>query len=285
MKRLHAGSLLLNVVLPILVALAYLRLGGRSLPSTPPDFQAIQRSLSTHLQEPGYASVLKLESFESRQWLCRAKLVYQVKDFDSHWTQLETLVRSVKRECSVPGRVSGSNLDPADHSHIIGAVIEFGYSAEVGYRDPNEFFHPRSSCPEMTDAKGKSLISVMLAVDDAPAALAWYKKALGARELWNLGSVIGMEIDGAPILLGQPENNGWETPTKLGAPSNRIELFCDAPDASTESAVAAGASGSLDRIRTHQMPWGPHRQGGFVDPFGHKWLVGDRSPLIELDCT
>jgi PhnB protein len=27
------------------------------------------------------------------------------------------------------------------------------------------------------------------------------------------------------------------------------------------------------------MPWGPHRQGGFSDPFGHIWFVGDRSPL------
>jgi len=29
------------------------------------------------------------------------------------------------------------------------------------------------------------------------------------------------------------------------------------------------------------MPWGPHRQGGFVDPYGHLWLVGDRSPLSK----
>lgn len=27
------------------------------------------------------------------------------------------------------------------------------------------------------------------------------------------------------------------------------------------------------------VPWGVHRQGGFIDPFGHLWLVGDRSPL------
>jgi hypothetical protein len=26
-------------------------------------------------------------------------------------------------------------------------------------------------------------------------------------------------------------------------------------------------------------PWGTHRQGGFIDPFGHNWLVGDKSPL------
>ena len=124
-----------------------------------------------------------------------------------------------------------------------------------------------------------ALISVMLAVNDAPAALAWYKRALGATELWNLGSVIGMEIDGAPIFLGEPAQNGWETPLTLGLPSVRIELFCDNPDAVIARAVEAGANGDLDRIRDHQMPWGTHRQGSFIDPFGHKWLVGDRSPL------
>jgi hypothetical protein len=30
----------------------------------------------------------------------------------------------------------------------------------------------------------------MLAVADAQAALSWYKRALGATELWNLGSVV-----------------------------------------------------------------------------------------------
>jgi PhnB protein len=43
--------------------------------------------------------------------------------------------------------------------------------------------------------------------------------------------------------------------------------------------VAAGADGSVDEIRDHDAPWGVHRQGGFLDPFGHLWLVGDRSPL------
>ena len=124
-------------------------------------------------------------------------------------------------------------------------------------------------------------LSVMLAVTDAPAALEWYKRALGANELWNLGSVVGMEIDGAPIFLGQPENNGWEVPEKLGASSVRIEVFTDDPDSFIARAVAAGANGNLDRIRNHEMPWGPHRQGSFVDPFGHKWLVGDRSPLTR----
>ena len=60
------------------------------------------------------------------------------------------------------------------------------------------------------------LISVMLAVPDAAAAVEWYKRALGAVELWNLGPVVGLEIAGAPFFVGQPEKNGWESPTVLG---------------------------------------------------------------------
>jgi PhnB protein len=32
----------------------------------------------------------------------------------------------------------------------------------------------------------------------------------------------------------------------------------------------------------HQVPWGIHRQGGFTDPFGHRWSVGDPSPLAPF---
>jgi uncharacterized glyoxalase superfamily protein PhnB len=131
----------------------------------------------------------------------------------------------------------------------------------------------------MTQPSSGPLISVMLAVADAPAAARWYAEALGATELWNLGSVIGLSVEGAPFFLGEPENNGWDTPASAGTRTVRIEVFVDDPDAFIARAVAAGADGSVDRIRNHQMPWGPHRQGGFVDPFGHLWLVGDRSPL------
>ena len=124
-------------------------------------------------------------------------------------------------------------------------------------------------------------ISLMLAVENAAKATAWYKAALGAQELWNLGSVVGLSIAGAPFFVGEPENNGWESPIKLGLPSVRVQVFCDDPDAFIESAVAAGANGEIDRIRNHQMPWGLHRQGSFIDPFGHLWLVGDTSPLSK----
>jgi uncharacterized glyoxalase superfamily protein PhnB len=124
------------------------------------------------------------------------------------------------------------------------------------------------------------LISVMLIVADAAAAVAWYKDALGARELWNLGGVAGLEIDGAPFFLHEsnPQNRVKDSPGRLGITSTRIEVFVADPDGLIERAIAAGASAGSP-VTDHAMPWGTHRQGGFHDPFGHRWSVGDRSPL------
>ena len=72
---------------------------------------------------------------------------------------------------------------------------------------------------------GTPLVSVMLAVPDAARAAEWYRQALGAEELWNLGSVIGLTIDGAPLFLGETVNNGWVYPSRLGMPSVRVEVF------------------------------------------------------------
>ena len=131
----------------------------------------------------------------------------------------------------------------------------------------------------MTSETGGPVISLMLAVPDATAAAKWYGQALGATELWNLGSVVGLTIQGAPFFLGEPANNGWDTPGTLGSRTVRVEVFVQDPDSFIERAVAAGADGSVDEVRDHEAPWGVHRQGGFIDPFGHLWLVGDRSPL------
>ena len=131
----------------------------------------------------------------------------------------------------------------------------------------------------MTSQPRGPVISLMLAVPDATAAARWYERALGATELWDLGGVVGLTVEGAPFFLGEPENNRWDTPGDLGSRTVRVEVFVDDPDGFVDRAVPAGADGSFDPVRDHQMPWGTHRQGGFLDPFGHLWLVGDRSPL------
>jgi PhnB protein len=128
------------------------------------------------------------------------------------------------------------------------------------------------------DAEQRTVISLMLAVADAPAAVAWYREALGAEVVWDLGSVVGLSVGGAGLFVGQPEGNGWAVPTEVGLPTVRVEVFVADPDAFWSRAVAAGAEGH-DPVRDHEAPWGSHRQGGFIDPFGHRWLVGDHSPL------
>ncbi|MGH7491177.1 MAG: VOC family protein [bacterium] len=132
----------------------------------------------------------------------------------------------------------------------------------------------------MTSPAHGTIISLMLAVPDTPAAVDWYRQALSARVLWSLGSVAGLEINGAPFFLHHPVKDGFDSPKAIGTTTVRVELFVDEPDEVIARAVEAGATGG--DIKDHITPWGTHRQGGFTDPFGHIWLVGDKSPLSHL---
>jgi uncharacterized glyoxalase superfamily protein PhnB len=125
-----------------------------------------------------------------------------------------------------------------------------------------------------------AVISVMLAVRDAQLAKRWYREALGAEVMWDVGSVVGLRILGAPIFVGKPSANGWET-AETRLPTCRVELFCEDPDSVIAEAIRHGATGRTDPARNHHAPWGLHRQGSFADPFGHIWLVGDKSPLDQ----
>jgi len=136
---------------------------------------------------------------------------------------------------------------------------------------------------ETQDRPALPVISVMLIVADAAAAVAWFTTALGATQLWNLGGVAGLEIAGAPFFLHEvnPGNPAETSPDRAGVTSTRIEVFVDDPDTFIERAVAAGAVAAAP-VEDHRVPWGTHRQGGFTDPFGHRWSVGDRSPLAAF---
>lgn len=120
----------------------------------------------------------------------------------------------------------------------------------------------------------------MLIVSDAAAAVSWYAEALGAELLWDLDGVAALHLQGAPFLLHEavPGKRQEPSPTDVGLTTTRIELFLDGPEDFIERAAQAGAA-DVQRVIDHAAPWGTHRQGGFTDPFGHRWSVGDRSPL------
>lgn len=126
----------------------------------------------------------------------------------------------------------------------------------------------------------RALVSVMLIVPDTPAAVSWYQSALGAGQLWNLGSVAGLHLRGAPFMLHEavPGRETEPSPIEAGLTTTRIEVFVEDPGQLIEQAARAGAT-DVQRVVSHEMPWGVHQQGGFTDPFGHRWSVGDRTPL------
>ena len=125
-----------------------------------------------------------------------------------------------------------------------------------------------------------SVISVMLAVKNAEVAFEWYERALGATRLWDIGPVVGMLVLGAPLFLGEPGANGWESPEVLGMPSCRIEVFCDDPDGLIARALAAGASAG-----SHSASLTTTGRGAFIGRArssirsGTSRFVGDQSPL------
>ncbi len=64
----------------------------------------------------------------------------------------------------------------------------------------------------------------MLAVEDAPAAVEWHKRAFGAQVLRDSGGVAGLAIAGAPFFVGEPAKNSCENPAKVGVTSARVEV-------------------------------------------------------------
>ncbi len=112
-----------------------------------------------------------------------------------------------------------------------------------------------------------------LSVHDAAAALQFYAKAFGAREVgqripWE-GRVghAEMEIEGARIMLADefPEHN--KSPRTLGGTSVGIHVNVKDVDATVANAVRAGAK-VLQAVK--EEPYG--RICKLEDPFGHVWF-------------
>lgn len=114
-----------------------------------------------------------------------------------------------------------------------------------------------------------------LCVKDAKAALEFYKKAFGAKELVRieLGGRIGhaeIEIGDARIMLCDefPDLN-FLSPTSMGGSSSVVLLFVDNADEVFLRAIDAGA----EPVRPVETHFYGDRGGKLVDPFGHAWVI------------
>jgi PhnB protein len=123
---------------------------------------------------------------------------------------------------------------------------------------------------------GYSSVTPYLVLDDANAAIEFYKKAFGAKELFRMpmGKRIGhaeLQIGNSRIMLADedPQRELHSARHYHGSPMS-LMLYVEDVDAVAEKAAAAGAA--IQRPVQNQF-YGD-RSGTFVDPFGFQWTVG-----------
>lgn len=122
-----------------------------------------------------------------------------------------------------------------------------------------------------------------LLVDDGPAAVDWYVRALGASCDYRIDEADGrvghamLTVNGGAIYLADefPEIQdriGARAPKTLGSTSVMLSLAVDDADAWMARAVAEGA----EVIRpAEDEPYGRH--GKLRDPYGHVWsMIGPK---------
>ena len=114
----------------------------------------------------------------------------------------------------------------------------------------------------------------------AADAIAFYKKAFGAKEISRMPAPDGkrvmhaeIRIDGKSLFLCDdfPEYCGGksESPKALGGTPVTIHRYVADCDAAMQRAVDAGATVKMPAM---DMFWGD-RYGVVVDPFGHTWSL------------
>lgn len=132
-------------------------------------------------------------------------------------------------------------------------------------------------------------ITPHLVVRGGEAAMAFYKKAFGAKER-DGGCIFKMpdgkighaelEIGNSPIMLAD-ENPDWGvlSPLSTGGASVCIHLYVTDADKTFAQAVAAGATATMPMS---DAPWGD-RYGKLKDPFGHDWSVATHKEDLTME--
>jgi PhnB protein len=130
--------------------------------------------------------------------------------------------------------------------------------------------------------EGYHSVTPYLIVKGAAAALDFYRKAFGAKELFRFPMPDGqiahaeMKIGDSHIMLAdEPQDKehqemGMKAPRSLGGTAVGIMLYVEDVDAIGRQAVAAGAR----EVRPVVDQFYGDRSGTFLDPFGHVWTIG-----------
>ena len=123
---------------------------------------------------------------------------------------------------------------------------------------------------------GYHSVTPYLSVRGAADAIAFYKKAFAATELFRLAApngVIGhaeLQIGNSRIMIADPcDETSFKDPSSLGGTSVGLHVYVDDVDAMFSQAIAAGARS----IKPVEDQFYGDRTGTLEDPFGHTWFL------------
>jgi PhnB protein len=124
--------------------------------------------------------------------------------------------------------------------------------------------------------EGYHSVTPALALDDAAAAIEFYKQAFGATERMRMPAPDGriahaeLEIGDSLVMVSDTfEQSTVRSPKELGGTTSSVFLYVEDVDAVVQRAVDAGATVTM---AVENMFWGD-RFGSLSDPFGHHWSL------------
>jgi len=112
-------------------------------------------------------------------------------------------------------------------------------------------------------------------VDGASDAIAFYRRAFGAVELFRIahsdGKILHAEISicGSVLMIGDPDNELYGEPRALGRCTAGLHIFADDNEELLRRAVEAGA----EEIQPPTDMFYGANSASVRDPFGHVWVL------------
>jgi PhnB protein len=139
------------------------------------------------------------------------------------------------------------------------------------------------SCKIAPIPQGVASPLAYLCVKDSKAALKFYAKAFGAKELFRLTEPSGkvghaeMKIGSSMLMLADEYPDfGHLSPPTLGGSPVQFHLYVKNADAAVKRAVKAGAT----LIRPTADQFYGDRTGTVADPFGYRWMLSHRLEIV-----
>ena len=131
---------------------------------------------------------------------------------------------------------------------------------------------------------GYHAITPYLAIQDAAAALDFYKRAFGARELLRMampnGKLAHAEMrvgDSVVMMADESQEQDFLSPQARGGSTVTIHLYVRDVDRMFRQAVEAGAK----VVRDLQDQFYGDRTACVVDPFGHIWYLATHKEEVS----